>query len=58
MKKERKRLILLWLENGFTLFLGSALYSLGYAALIAPHSLVLGGATGVATMFFSLWQYA
>ena len=56
MKKERRRRILLWLENGFTLLLGSVLYSLGYVALIAPHALVLGGATGVATVFFSRWQ--
>lgn len=56
MKKESKRRLLLWLENGLTLLLGSVLYSLGYVALIAPHALVLGGATGVATVFFSLWR--
>ena len=56
MKKETKRRLLLWLENGLTLLLGSILYSLGYVALIAPHALVLGGATGVATVFFSLWR--
>lgn len=56
MQKERKTRLLLWLENGFTLILGSAIYALGYVAFISPHALVLGGATGVATVFFSLWR--
>lgn len=43
-------------ESVITLFLGSALYAVGYVALIAPRGLVLGGATGIATALFALWH--
>ena len=56
MQTERKHRLILWVENGFTLIFGSVLYAIGYVTLIAPHTLVLGGATGIATVFFSLWR--
>ena len=53
----RRRERLLWqLEQAFTLLAGSLLYAFGYLAFIAPHTLVLGGATGLATVFFTLWR--
>ncbi len=56
MSATYKRNLLCLIESVFTLLLGSVLYALGYVTLIAPHSLVLGGATGIATVFFSLWH--
>lgn len=56
MEAARKRKWICLTESVFTLLLGSVLYALGYVTLIAPHSLVLGGATGIATVFFSLWR--
>ena len=43
-------------EQAVTLLVGALLYAVGYAAFIAPHTLVLGGATGLATLFFTLWR--
>lgn len=35
---------------------GACVYALGYEAMIAPLSLILGGATGIGTVAFYLWQ--
>ena len=56
MEAGRKKRILYRVESVLTLLLGSVLYALGYTALIAPQALVLGGATGIATVFFSVWR--
>ena len=38
------------LKHYAQLFLGSALYSLGYAFFIYPNGLIIGGITGVSTI--------
>lgn len=43
------------LRDGLLLLIGSCLYAVGYRAFIEPSGLILGGATGVATLLAGLY---
>ena len=55
MKTKKQRIHHAWKETLCLLF-GALVYALGYEAMIAPLSLILGGATGLGTVMHFLWK--
>jgi len=48
----QKRALVLMLKDYFFIFLGIALYSIGYNAFILPEQFVMGGVTGIASLLY------